>query len=180
MMENEIDNINQMVQELLELSRIEAGKAVLDRMSIEANALLAKAHERMYIQVERAKLNLVFLEANDLPPVYADQNKAAQVFINLIHNAINVSSPGDTIILSARQDGNKIIFSVKDEGIGIEPQNIQRIFERFYKEDIARSGQGTGLGLAIAKHIIESHGGKIWAEHNHPRGSVFSFTLPIM
>jgi two-component system, OmpR family, phosphate regulon sensor histidine kinase PhoR len=180
MMENEIDNINQMVQELLELSRIEAGKAVLDRISIEANALTAKAHERMYIQAERAKINLVCECTKNLPPVYADQNKIGQVFINLIHNAIKFSSEGDTIILSAKHEGNKIIFSVSDEGVGIEPHNIQRIFERFYKEDVARSGQGTGLGLAIAKHIVESHGGKIWAENRSPKGSIFSFTLPIM
>jgi two-component system phosphate regulon sensor histidine kinase PhoR len=180
MMENEIDNINQMVQELLELSRIEAGKAVLDRVSIEANALTSKAHERMLIQAERAKIDLLCECSQNLPPVYADPNKISQVFINLIHNALKFSSPGDKITLSAKQDGNKIIFSVSDEGIGIEPQNIQRIFERFYKEDVARSGQGTGLGLAIAKHIIESHGGKIWAENRNPRGSEFFFTLPIL
>ncbi|MBI9048098.1 MAG: PAS domain-containing protein [Anaerolineaceae bacterium] len=180
MMEGEIDNINQMVQELLELSRIEAGKAVLDRISISANALTSKAHQRMYLQAERAKIDLICECTENLPPVYADPAKIGQVFINLIHNAIKFSSPGDRIILSAVQNGNKIEFSVADEGVGIEPQNLSRIFERFYKEDVARSGQGTGLGLTIAKHIIESHGGKIWAKNKNPRGSIFSFSLPIL
>ena len=179
MMEGEIDNINQMVQELLELSRIEAGKAVLDRAGIEPQALISKAYERMLIQSERANLYLIQNYPDDLPPVFADANKVGQVFINLIHNAIKFSSPEGKIILSARVDRNRVIFSVEDEGIGIEPQNLTRIFERFYKEDQARSGQGTGLGLAIAKHIIESHGGRIWAENKSPHGSIFSFSLPI-
>jgi two-component system, OmpR family, phosphate regulon sensor histidine kinase PhoR len=179
MMENEIDNINQMVQELLELSRIEAGKAVLERVGIEPEALITKACERMQIQTERAGLQLLENCPPNLPMVFADPSKIGQVFINLIHNAIKFSPSNGVIQLSAKMDKNRIIFTIEDEGIGIEPQNLIRIFERFYKEDQARSGQGTGLGLAIAKHIIESHGGKIWAENKSPHGSIFSFTLPI-
>lgn len=180
MMENEIDNITQMVQELLELSRIEAGKAILDRTGVLPQDLLLKGYDRMLIQAERAGLIMQCDCSDLLPQVFADAAKVGQVLINLIHNAIKFSSPGGRITLNANQRGSKIIFSVTDEGIGIEPHNLNRIFERFYKEDQARSGQGTGLGLAIAKHIIESHGGKIWAENNRSGGSSFLFTLPIL
>ncbi len=180
MMEKEIDNITQMVQELLELSRIEAGKATLDRIGALPQELILTSYERMLIQAERAGLKMEWECSDQLPQVFADAAKVGQVLINLIHNAIKFSSPGGRITLNAIQRGNKVIFTVTDEGIGIEPFNLNRIFERFYKEDQARSGQGTGLGLAIAKHIIESHGGKIWAENNSPRGSRFLFTLPVL
>jgi two-component system phosphate regulon sensor histidine kinase PhoR len=180
MMENEIDNITQMVQELLELSRIEAGKAILDRCGVHPQELILTSYERMLIQAERAGLKMEWDCSDQLPQVFADAAKVGQVFINLIHNAIKFSTAGGKITLKAIQSSSKIIFSVTDEGIGIDPHNLNRIFERFYKEDQARSGQGTGLGLAIAKHIIESHGGKIWAENNNPKGSSFLFTLPIL
>jgi two-component system phosphate regulon sensor histidine kinase PhoR len=179
MMENEIDNINQMVQELLELSRIEAGKAILDRTGIRPIELIDKAVERMQIQAERAGLQINCDCSDQLPKVFADPGKIGQVLINLIHNAIKFSTSGGSLKLKAEQSGSRMKFSVSDEGIGIEPQNLNRIFERFYKEDQARSGQGTGLGLAIAKHIVESHGGRIWAENQPTHGAIFYFTLPI-
>ncbi len=180
MMENEIDNITQMVQELLELSRIEAGKAILDRSAVHPKDLLLKGYERMQIQAERAGLIMEWDCSDQLPQVFADAAKIGQVMINLIHNAIKFSSPGSSITLKAIDNNSTVLFSISDKGIGIEPHNINRIFERFYKEDQARSGQGTGLGLAIAKHIVESHGGRIWAENNSPQGSIFLFTLPIL
>jgi len=115
----------------------------------------------------------------DLPPVYADQERIAQVIINLIHNAIKFTPPNGTITVKAEYDDSRIIFSVKDTGVGIEPENLRRIFERFYKADKARSGGGTGLGLSISKHMINAHGGKIWVESAFGEGSTFKFSLPL-
>ena len=179
MMEEEIDNLTQMVQELLELSRIESGRVPLNRISIAPCNLLQKPVSRMKFQAERAKLQLILDCDTSLPPVYADRERIEQVIINLIHNAIKFTPPNGTITVSARYERSGIVFSVKDTGVGIEPENLKRIFERFYKADKARSGGGTGLGLSISKHMINAHGGKIWAESNFGEGSTFKFSLPL-
>jgi two-component system phosphate regulon sensor histidine kinase PhoR len=82
-------------------------------------------------------------------------------------------------MLFAKKDGGVVRFDVSDSGAGIDPDDLPRIFERFYKADRARSGGGTGLGLSIARHIVEAHGGKIWAESELGRGSTFYFTIPV-
>jgi two-component system phosphate regulon sensor histidine kinase PhoR len=102
-----------------------------------------------------------------------------QVLVNLLHNAIKFSNPGDQILLSAVQEDEGIRFCVEDFGTGISEPDLERIFERFYKTDQARSSRGTGLGLSIAKHIVEAHGGKIWAESTLNQGSCFFFWIPL-
>jgi two-component system phosphate regulon sensor histidine kinase PhoR len=99
--------------------------------------------------------------------------------VNLVHNAIKYTQPGGGIVVSLRQEASNVVFSVRDTGSGIAPDVLPRIFERFYKGDRARSGGGTGLGLSIARHIVEAHGGRIWAESEVNEGSTFCFTLPI-
>ena len=179
LMEEEIDNLTQLVQELLELSRIESGRVPLNRITISPFDLLNKPVMRMKFQAERANLQLILECDKNLPPVYADQERIGQVIINLIHNAIKFTPPNGTIITKAEFDHSCVIFSIKDTGVGIEPQNLKRIFERFYKADKARSGGGTGLGLSISKHMINAHGGEIWAESTYGEGSVFKFSLPL-
>ena len=107
------------------------------------------------------------------------------VLVNLVHNAIKFTNPGGSITLSARADGPEILVSVRDSGVGVPPDDLPRIFERFYKVDKARAAGpegdgGTGLGLAIAKHIVQAHGGRIWAESRYGEGSTFYFTLPML
>ncbi len=114
----------------------------------------------------------------DLPEVRADAVRLEQVLVNLIHNAIKFTRPGGEVVLSAHAEGDFVRFSVQDTGVGIPEDDLERIFERFYKADRARSGGGTGLGLSIARHIVEAHGGKIWAESVEGRGSTFFFTIP--
>jgi two-component system, OmpR family, phosphate regulon sensor histidine kinase PhoR len=178
-METEIDNLTQLVNELLELSRIESGKVPLSFHRSHPCDLLRPAFERMSLQVERAGLIMVMDCPPDLPPVFADPDRITQVMINLVHNATKFSPPGGQITLSAYRDGDFIVFFVKDTGVGIPQKDLGRIFERFYKADRARSGGGTGLGLSIARHMVESHGGFIWAESEEDKGSIFSFSLPI-
>ncbi len=179
MMNREIDNLTQMVQELLELSRIESGKVPLDRKPVPPAEIIQRAEERMHMQAVRAKLKFFKHCANDLPDVFVDINRLEQVLVNLIHNAIKFTAPGGIITLGAELKENSIVFSVSDTGTGIPPRDLERIFERFYKVDRARAEQGTGLGLSIARHLVEAHGGKIWAESTLSKGSTFSFSIPI-
>ena len=178
-MEGEIDNLTQMVQELLELSRIESGKVPLERRSISPLELVTPAVERMQLQAERAGLNIVLECPEDLPPVSADPTRVEQVLVNLLHNAIKFTPPGGKITVSAYREYSKVIILVKDTGVGIAPDALPRIFERFYKADRARSGGGTGLGLSIARHLVEAHGGQIWAESIVSQGSTFFFSIPL-
>lgn len=179
MMNNEIDNLNQMVQELLELAKIESDQVPLEKKLHSPEEILTRAAERMRLQVERAKLKLSIQSGIDLPPVSVDFNRLEQVLINLIHNSLKFTSPGGNIELKAQRQDKFIVFSVKDTGIGISPKDLDRIFERFYKVDKARSAPGTGLGLSIARHLVEAHGGKIWAESIPTQGSTFYFSIPI-
>lgn len=178
-MEIEIDNLTQMVQELLELSKIESGRVPLRRLIINSSEIVDRVVERMQVQAERLGLTLLTDYPKDLPQVFADPDRIGQVFVNLIHNSIKFTRPGGKIIVHAYSDRGRVVFKVEDNGIGIEPESLQRIFERFYKTDRARSSGGTGLGLSIAKHLIESHGGRIWVESEVGKGSSFFFTLPI-
>jgi two-component system phosphate regulon sensor histidine kinase PhoR len=178
-MEIEIDALAQIVQELLELSRIESGKATLDKQNINPSALIQAAFDRMQHQAERAGISLSIKPADELPDVYADKARIIQVMVNLLHNAIKFTSPGGAITISAVQKKRMVVFSIQDTGIGIEPEALPRIFERFYKVDRARSGEGTGLGLSISRHLIETHNGLIWAESEVGKGSIFYFSLPV-
>ena len=178
-MEIEIDNLTQMVQELLELSKIESGRVPLRKQFINPSEIIDRVVERMQVQAIRSGLSLISEYPTGLPQVLADPERISQVFVNLIHNAIKFTRPGGKITVHAYSDRGRVVFKVEDQGIGIEPDSLQRIFERFYKIDKARSTGGTGLGLSISKHLIEIHGGKIWVESELEKGSSFFFTLPI-
>jgi two-component system, OmpR family, phosphate regulon sensor histidine kinase PhoR len=178
-MDTEIDNLTQIVQELLELSKIESGRVPLEKREITPNELLSKVGERMQLQVQKGKLDLFIRLQQKLPVIIVDINRMEQVLVNLVHNAIKFTLPGGKITLSAFQQNHEIIFSVEDTGIGIPPRDLERIFERFFKVDRARSEHGTGLGLSIARHLVEAHGGRIWAESIHTKGSTFFFSIPI-
>jgi two-component system phosphate regulon sensor histidine kinase PhoR len=178
-METEVDALSLMVSELLELSRIESGRVPLKMESISSLELIDRAVERLKLQAERAGLTILTECQPDLPPVLADPNRLEQVLVNLLHNSIKFTSSGGSIRIGCVPDLDKMVFSVKDTGIGIPADDLPRIFERFYKTDRARSERGTGLGLAISRHIVEAHGGKIWVESIEGQGSTFSFTIPL-
>jgi two-component system phosphate regulon sensor histidine kinase PhoR len=179
LMQTEIDTIDQIIRELLELSMIESGKVPLSIQPVQPAALWSGVATRMQLQSERNGLRLENECPEDLPPVKADPVRIEQVMINLLHNAIKFTPPGGTITVSAKAQGGEVQFSIRDTGVGISGEDLSRIFERFYKADRSRSGGGTGLGLAIARHIVESHGGRIWAESAEGKGSTFFFTLPV-
>jgi two-component system, OmpR family, phosphate regulon sensor histidine kinase PhoR len=177
--ETEVDALTQMATEVLELSRIESGQVPLDLKAVQAAGLLISAAERMRAQAERAGLILRLGADQDMSTVQVDAPRLEQVLVNLIHNAVKFTPPGGEVILAARAEDDSVCFSVSDNGVGIPPDDLERIFERFYKADRARSGGGTGLGLSISRHLVEAHGGKIWAESIEGQGSTFYFTIPL-
>lgn len=177
-MNREIDELSQMVRELLELSRIESGQVPLKLAPVDLNVLIRQATDRLNTQADRKQLEIAVNVPDDLPDAAADAERVEQVMINLLHNAIKFTDNGGRISISAWAQENFLAVSVTDTGIGIPREDLERIFERFYKVDRARSSGGTGLGLAIAKHIVQAHGGHIWAESSEDRGSTFAFTLP--
>jgi len=181
----EVDALTQMVTELLELSRIESGRLSLDLQPVSPADLLFSASKRMQLQAERAGLNLHVECEDDLPKVKIDSQRLEQVLVNLIHNAVKFTRSGGEVVLEAETVpgeapyGDVIRFAVRDSGIGIPTDDVTRIFERFYRVDKSRTGSGTGLGLSIAKHIVEAHKGRIWAESVEGQGSTFYFMIPI-
>ena len=174
----EVDALTQMVNELLELSKIESGRFSLDRSPVAASDLLHSAARRMQVQAERAHITLRVEYAEDLPKVDVDSQRLEQVLVNLIHNAVKYTRPGGEVVLCAELVPGGVRFAVRDTGVGIPADEVSRIFERFYRVDKSRTGTGTGLGLSIAKHIVEAHQGKIWAESTEGQGSSFYFTIP--
>ena len=176
--EIEVDSISLIVQELLELSRIESGKVPLNLEAVAPCGLINSSIERLRLQAETGGLTLEIDCPDGLPEVLADYSRLEQVLVNLLHNAIKFTPTGGSIIVSCSLIEEQVLFSISDTGVGIPIEDIPRIFERFYKADRARAGGGTGLGLAISRHIIEAHEGEIWAESTEGRGSKFTFSVP--
>jgi two-component system phosphate regulon sensor histidine kinase PhoR len=179
-METEVDGLAQTVQESLELSRVESGRGALYLVPTEVSRIVMPVVDRLRPQADRAHLDLEVTVPSDPLTVLADAQRGPQALTNLLHNAIKFTPPGGSVTVSAELVGEEVVFSVRDTGVGIAAEDLTRIFERFYKADRARSGGGTGLGLAIAKHIVQGHGGRIWAESTEGRGSSFFFTLPVV
>jgi len=177
-MDIEIDTLSQMVEEMLELSRIESGRVPLENRLVFPVDLVDKAVDRMVLQAQRAGLTIEKKVEENLPKVSVDFSRMVQVIVNLLHNAIKFTLPGGVITCGAYKVDEGVVIFVKDTGVGIDPESLPRIFERFYKADKARSGGGTGLGLSIARHLVEAHGGRIWAESELNKGTTVSFVLP--
>lgn len=177
--EVEVESMTQMVEELLELSRIESGRVPLRLALVSAEKLVESAVDRMEAQIARRGLELVVQVSAELPQLYVDPSRVEQVLTNLIHNAIKFTPDGGRITIKAREkSGGMVELSVADSGVGIPSHALSRIFERFYKIDSSRTSGGTGLGLSIVRHIVQIHGGDIAVTSQVGQGSNFYFTLP--
>lgn len=175
--DRETDRLTKLVEDLLRISRLEAGELeVTERHWHQASSLLERALAR--IQPETEKHRLKVRVSDDLPPVLVDGDSIELVLINLVENATKYSEPGTLITIQVEPGDEGIVFSVTDHGIGIGQEHLERVFERFYRVDASSTG-GTGLGLAICKRIVEAHGGCIWADSTPGKGSCFSFALPV-
>jgi two-component system phosphate regulon sensor histidine kinase PhoR len=176
---DEVDRMTQMLAELTELSRIESGKAKLKLETVNLNLIIEDVIARLNPYAKSQRVALLSELPDDLPPVHADNERIRQVITNLVHNAIKFTPSGGKAIISAKPERDSLVVSVCDTGIGISKEDLPHVFERFYKADKARAGGGTGLGLAIAKHVVQAHGGNIWAQSEEGKGSTFSFSLPL-
>lgn len=165
------------VQELLDLSMIESGQAIMKLVKEPLHEIVDEAVARLDEKLDRKNLNVVRHVPVKLH-ILCDRDHIRRVIVNLISNAIKWSPEYETITISAARKDDDIVVSVFDNGPGVPDDQRERIFERFYQVDTSRSGQGSGLGLAISKHIVEAHGGTIWAEGNSQGGGGrFLFTL---
>lgn len=176
----EVDALTQMAQELLDLSRIESGQVELILAPLAPKSLITSVADRMKMQAERAGLKFLIKCEDELPNIHADKSRLEQVLLNLVHNAVKFTKPGGEVDIEAESSESGVRFAVRDTGAGIPAESLSRIFERFYRVDRSRTGSGTGLGLSISKHIVEAHGGRIWAESEEGRGSVFYFAIPLL
>ena len=181
--EGEVDTMKQMVEELLELSRIESGRVPFNFVEMGLSGLVAENVVRLQNQAERKGIRIETDVAAGLPNVLIDPPRISQVLTNLLHNAIKFTPENGVVQISAELQPNTndptLLVTVSDTGSGIPTHDLPRIFERFYKADRARTSKGTGLGLAIAKHIVQAHNGEIGVKSKEGKGSRFYFTLPI-
>lgn len=176
---SEVDRLADMVDELLDLARLESDNLKLALDWLDPGEIAREAEGRLAAQVARSGLSITTFTEPGLPLLRADRTRIGQVLLNLIHNAVKFTPAGGSIHLSVSDQDGWIVYQVEDTGVGVEPEDIDRLFERFYKADRSRRSHGTGLGLAIAKHIVQAHGGSIEARRNRPRGMVFEFRLPV-
>ncbi|MDR7542983.1 MAG: ATP-binding protein [Armatimonadota bacterium] len=178
----DVDRLQRLTADLEELSRLDAGIVVLTRRRMAPAALIRTVIERLQPQAEGKGLTIDVDVAASLPDVEVDADRIQQVLINVIGNAIQYTPAPGHIAVSARATGNVVQVDVTDTGIGIAPEHLPHVFERFFRVERSRTraGGGSGLGLTIARYLVEAHGGRIWASSPGPgRGSTFSFTLPI-
>lgn len=173
----EAERLRRLVEDLLDLARFDAGQVQLERQGIELHRLLDGTIDRFRVMAGEKGVALA-VDVPELPTVIGDADRLAQVFINLLDNAVSHTPDGGRIRVTGQAAGGWIRVTVIDTGPGIGPKQLPRVFERFYQADEARSG-GAGLGLAIAQEIVEAHGGRIWVESELGQGSRFFVELPV-
>ena len=173
---SETERLSQMVEELLDFSRIQDNRLLLQKDTID---ILAELGETVLIYQERARalgITLNYFEPDMLPFVYGDKNRLRQVFINVVDNAIKYSDKGDTVSVEAYEEGGDICISVSDTGIGISKEDLPRIKQKFFKANHTR--RGSGIGLAVADEIIARHGGTLTIDSEQGVGTTVMITLP--
>ncbi|MDR7416423.1 MAG: ATP-binding protein [Armatimonadota bacterium] len=180
-MQREVRRLERLVEDLQEVSRVEAGQVTLHLRSTSLAEVLEGVLARLRPQFDDKGIELSVELPGDLPRVRADPDRVAQILTNLLGNALRYTPSGGRVMVRAWRTGGEVALAVSDTGIGIPPEHLPHVFDRFYRVDRSRSrrGGGTGIGLTIAKGLVELHGGQIWAESQGPgQGSTFTFTLP--
>ncbi len=185
MMRGETQRLVQMTQDFLELSRLDSGREQLHMENTNLPELILSAVEAQTPQAQQQNISIgVFIDKDTpLPEIKADPNRLKQLLLNLISNGIKYNRPNGRIAIRTRIDGASIRLSVADTGIGIAPDDLKRLFERFYRiptaDGFAHPSEGSGLGLSIAKRIVEAHGGRMEVESEVGKGTVFHCILPM-
>ncbi|MCZ7538433.1 MAG: ATP-binding protein [Anaerolineae bacterium] len=176
--EEEADRLAELIQNLLEASKLQAESMKLTYDDVNLPALVRRSIERFQTQTTRHTLSASF--PDDFPIIRGDSRRLHQVIDNLLSNAIKYSPKGGPITVTGDFNGTTVRVSVRDRGTGLPPDQLERVFERFYRVDnsLTQKAPGTGLGLYLANAVIKAHGGRIWAENNPDGGATFSFLLP--
>ena len=176
---NDADRVNRLIGDMLDLDRMESGRMSIRMADVDINEVLTDTVAR----AATASSMVEFKPDLDprLPIVTGDRDRLVQVVSNLVNNAVKYSPEGGTVTISSRAEGGYALITVADTGLGIPPDEIVHVFERFrrVRSGAAQSIAGTGLGLTIVKQIVEMHGGKIWVESAVGHGSAFHFTIPL-
>jgi len=172
-----IQRMDVMIQDLVDAARAEGGQLELKRQSVDLRTYLDDLLQRCatVIDTERIRNEV----AEDLPEVFADYNRLERILTNLLSNALKYSDPGTPVLVRAKRLDSEVEIDVIDQGHGIAPKDLPRLFQRFYRAQEAHAAEGIGLGLYITRQLVEAHGGHIWVESELGKGSVFSFTLPM-
>jgi signal transduction histidine kinase len=175
------ERLGRLVEQLLDLSRLDSGEVPLHREQVSVAPLVSRVVSEISVSRQAADVAIERAIPEDLPPLDADEERLHQVLFNLVDNAVRFTPPGGEVTIAADRRNGSVEISVADTGVGIPGEHLPKLFERFYRVDPARSREdgGTGIGLAIARSVVEAHGGHIKAESVPGRGSVFSFDLPV-
>lgn len=175
------DRLTYLIEDLLALSQLESGQIAMNHAQIHLAPLVQRVFDDLQDRAQPRSITLASNVQNEIQ-IWADPDRIHQVIQNLVDNGIKYGQPGGNVRVHANRsnNNNSVIIHISDDGPGIPENARQRIFERFFRVDKARSREqgGTGLGLAIVKHIIQAHGGRVWLNHHHQKGSTFSFSLP--
>ncbi len=178
---SDCERLNRLIDNLMELSRIESGTIYVEAEPADVNDLVQEAVRPLKVQADKQGIELITDLPPKLPPVAADFNKSVWVLANLVGNAMRYTDPGGTITVRVRQRGKRHFFSVEDTGCGIPKEHQEKIFRKYVQvSGPGRKGAGgVGLGLAIAKDIVMAHGGEIWVDSEVGKGTTFTFTFPV-
>jgi two-component system, OmpR family, sensor histidine kinase KdpD len=176
--DSESDRLQELINNLLDMSRLEAGVLKVDAAPVQLGRAMRSIIERAQHLTSEHRM---VLNWPDDPWALADLPRVLQVVTNLLNNAIKYSPDGGEVELAGRVRGSMLLISISDQGVGIPPRELDKIFDRFHRVDgdLTRRVSGTGLGLAICRGLVEAHGGKIWVESEPGVGSAFTFSLPI-
>jgi len=175
------ERLGRLVEQLLDLSKLESGEVSLQRSDVPLAPIVSRVVAEIEVTRAGKGVRIARRIPGDLPPLDADPERVHQVLFNLVDNAVRFVPDGGEVTIAAHRHNGAVEISVTDNGIGIPPEHLPRLFERFYRGDAARSRDdgGTGIGLTIARSVVEAHGGTIRADSEPGRGSVFSFDLPV-
>ena len=170
--------MNRLIQDLLDVTRIEAGRLPVERRPLSPGALPAEAADTEVALATSSGIDLRLAVAKDLPEIWVDRDRLLQVFENLIGNAMKFTKSGGQITVGAEVRTHEVLFWVKDTGAGISPEDLPHVLDRYWQAAAGAGRLGAGLGLAISKGIVEAHGGHIWVESAVGQGSIFYFSIP--
>jgi K+-sensing histidine kinase KdpD len=177
--EQQVDRLDRLVQDVLNASHLESGEVTLQPEPISVMPIVRQVANELHAGIPGRTILLA--DKPGLPPVFADRDRVAEVLANLLDNADKYSPPDEKITVQLRADQTEVTVAVRDAGSGIPPQDLERIFDKFYRTDSsdAQTAYGYGLGLYVCRLLVEAQGGRIWAENHPDGGALFSLALPV-